>query len=101
MLGVHSAGVLILIYDFIGAGVISYYLPSSVIKGMLAAIGLILIMKQIPHALGYDKDYEGDLSFSQPDGENTFTEIFQSMDFFEPGAVFIFIIAFAIILLYR
>ena len=54
---------------------IGYYFPSSVIKGMLTGIGLIIILKQIPHFLGYDEDYEGDQAFFQVDGENTFTEI--------------------------
>jgi len=95
------AGVLQLVFGYIKAGIVSHYFPSSVIKGMLAAIGLILIMKQIPHAIGYDVDYEGDFTFMQQDGENTFTEIIRSIDFLEPGAVFIFIIAIAILLLWE
>jgi MFS superfamily sulfate permease-like transporter len=58
------AGVIQLILGLIKAGFIADYFPSSVIKGMLAAIGLTLILKQIPHALGYDVDLEGDFSFS-------------------------------------
>jgi carbonic anhydrase len=57
------------------AGELSAFFPSSVIKGLLAAIGVILILKQIPHLLGHDKDPEGEMSFEQPDHENTFTEI--------------------------
>lgn len=72
------------------AGVIGNFIPSSVIKGMLAAIGLILILKQIPHALGYDKDYEGDFFFFQPDGYNTFSEIWHAFDAqFTPGAILV------------
>ncbi|MBN8683981.1 MAG: SulP family inorganic anion transporter [Chitinophagales bacterium] len=74
------AGVLQFILGLIRAGVIGYFIPDSVIKGMLAAIGLILILKQIPHAVGYDKDYEGDFNFEQPDGRNTFSEIWHLMD---------------------
>lgn len=57
------------------AGELSAFFPSSVIKGLLAAIGVILILKQIPHLLGHDQDPEGEMSFEQPDHENTFTEI--------------------------
>lgn len=78
LLAVVLAGVFQLIIGFLRAGTIGYYFPSAVIKGMLAAIGVIIILKQIPHALGDDKDFEGDEGFLQPDGENTFTEIFKA-----------------------
>ena len=58
-----------------GAGAMSAFFPSSVIKGLLAAIGVILILKQIPHLLGHDTDPEGEMSFIQPDKHNTFSEI--------------------------
>jgi hypothetical protein len=61
-------GMLQLILGAARAGIIGYYFPSAVIKGMLAAIGLILILKQIPHALGYDADFEGDFAFREPSG---------------------------------
>ena len=64
LLAVVLAGIIQLIAGFAKAGTIAYYFPSSVIKGMLTGIGLIIILKQIPHALGYDSDLEGDLSFS-------------------------------------
>ncbi len=57
------------------AGALSAFFPSSVIRGLLAAIGVILILKQIPHVLGHDNDPEGDMSFQQPDEHNTFSEI--------------------------
>ena len=53
-------------------GIIGYYFPSAVIKGMLTGIGITIFLKQIPHAFGYDGDYTSDLSFFQKDGENTF-----------------------------
>jgi MFS superfamily sulfate permease-like transporter len=83
------AGIIQLILGFAKAGSIGYFFPSSVIKGMLSGIGLILILKQIPHALGDDKDYEGDESFLQPDNQNTFTEIFAALTNFSTGAVII------------
>jgi MFS superfamily sulfate permease-like transporter len=69
------------------AGVIGYYFPSSVIKGMLAAIGITLILKQIPHAVGYDADFEGDFAFVEPSGENTFNAIGHALQAVQPGAV--------------
>ncbi len=83
------AGVLQLIFGFLRAGAIGYFFPSSVIKGMLAGIGVILILKQIPHAFGDDRDYEGDESFFQADNENTLTEIISSVKYHSTGALFI------------
>jgi carbonic anhydrase len=83
------AGLLQIIAGFVKAGVIAYYFPSSVIKGMLAAIGIILILKQIPHAFGFDQDFLGDLSFFQDDGHNTFSELYYAFLESEPGAMII------------
>lgn len=84
------AGCLQVVFGVLRAGIVSDFFPASVIKGMLAAIGLILILKQIPHAVGYDADYEGDDSFMQPDGENTFSTVWHLWDYnMLPGALFI------------
>ena len=83
LLAVVLSGVIQLILGVLKAGTIGYYFPTSVIKGMLAAIGLIIILKQIPHALGHDRDYEGDMAFAQADGQNTFSEIYHA--FLNPG----------------
>src|SRR6478736_1473185 len=64
---VFIAGLLQLVLGFIKAGSISNYFPNNVIEGMLAGIGIIIVMKQLPHAFGYDTDYEGDLAFMEPD----------------------------------
>ncbi|MEC8719747.1 MAG: SulP family inorganic anion transporter, partial [Verrucomicrobiota bacterium] len=69
------AGVLQLVMGGLRAGSLAAFFPSSVIKGLLAAIGIILILKQIPHLFGHDPDWMGDMSFMQPDGENTFSEL--------------------------
>ena len=82
------------------AGVIGYYFPSAVIRGMLAAIGLILILKQIPHAVGYDADYEGDEAFVQATGENTFSAIAHALQSIEPAAVVLSLVALAMLVLW-
>lgn len=95
------AGVIQIILGLLRAGVIGYYFPSSVIKGMLTAIGIIIILKQIPHALGYDADYEGDISFVQTDGYNTFSELVHMLDAITPGAIVISIISLTILFLWE
>jgi MFS superfamily sulfate permease-like transporter len=95
------AGGLQIILGLLKAGVIAYYFPSSVIKGMLTAIGIIIILKQIPHALGYDADYEGDFSFVQMDGYNTFSELVHMLDAITPGAIVVSIIALTILFLWE
>jgi MFS superfamily sulfate permease-like transporter len=92
------AGLLQVALGFLRAGSIGNYFPSAVIKGMLAAIGLILILKQIPHAFGYDKDYEGDESFFQTDGENTFSELLAAFNYLNPGAIIISIVSLVILI---
>lgn len=71
------------------AGFIAAFFPTSVIKGLLAAIGVILILKQIPHVVGHDPDPEGDMSYFQPDHENTFSELLVLTNHIEPGAILI------------
>jgi MFS superfamily sulfate permease-like transporter len=95
------AGLLQILLGYLKAGVIGHFVPMAVIKGMLAAIGLILILKQIPHAVGYDADFEGDESFLQPDGENTFTDIIQAWNFLTPGAVVVALVSLLILILWE
>ena len=100
LLAVVLAGVIQLIMGFAKAGFIAYFFPSSVIKGMLTGIGLLIILKQIPHALGWDKIREGDDAFIQTDGENTFSEIFKALNYITPGAAVIAVISIAILILW-
>lgn len=82
------AGVLQVAFSFTRAGILSEFVPSSVITGMLAAIGLILILKQVPHLVGLDSDYEGSFEFLARDGGNTFSTLARSLtQAFTPGAV--------------
>jgi len=80
LLAVVLSGILQLVLGFCKAGSLAAFFPSSVIKGLLAAIGVILILKQIPHLVGDDKDYEGDSSFDQQDQRNTFTELLDVLE---------------------
>ncbi len=75
LLAVMVGGVIQIILGVVRAGSLSAFFPSSVIKGLLAAIGVILILKQIPHVVGHDTDPEGEMSFTQPDKQNTFSEL--------------------------
>ena len=101
LLAVFLAGIIQLLLGFIKAGSISSYFPNNVIEGMLAGIGVIIFMKQIPHAVGYDKDYEGDMSFLQGDGQNTFSELFQILNKVQPGAIIITLVALAVIIIWN
>jgi MFS superfamily sulfate permease-like transporter len=101
LLAVAIAGIFQILLGFLRAGVISVFFPAAVIKGMLAAIGLILIMKQIPHAVGYDADFEGDETYLQPDAHTTFTEIIYSFRAVSPGAMIVSTVAVLIMLIWE
>ncbi len=101
LVAVVLGGVIQLVFGILKAGVIGYYFPSSVIKGMLTGIGIIIILKQIPHFFGYDAVAEGDFSFSQGTGENTFTGIFSALNYISPGATLIAVMALSILLLWE
>lgn len=95
------AGIIQIILGLVKAGIIGYYFPTSVIKGMLAGIGVTLILKQIPHALGWDKNPEGDWAFYQSDGHNTFSEIGYAFANFTTGAVIITVVSLGILILFQ
>jgi len=97
LVAVLLAGALQFVLGLVRAGVVAYYFPSTVIKGMLAAIGIILILKQIPHAIGWDPDYEGDFFFFQPDGRNTLTEIPVALEHIQWGACIIAFVGLALL----
>ncbi|MDB5120644.1 MAG: SulP family inorganic anion transporter [Sphingobacteriales bacterium] len=89
LLALVLAGLFQILLGILKAGTIANYFPSSVIEGMLAAIGIILILKQLPHAVGYDADFQGDESFSQTGNENTFSAITSALSKINYGAVII------------
>lgn len=100
LVAVVIGGVIQLIFGILKAGIIGYYFPSSVIKGMLTGIGIIIILKQIPHFFGYDADPEGDFAFFQVDGENTFSEIFKSINNISLGSTVVGIVGLGILVLW-
>ena len=100
LLAVVLGGIIQVLFGLLKAGIIGYYFPSSVIKGMLTGIGIIIILKQIPHFFGYDGVPEGSLAFNQTDGENTFSEIFHLFNNISLGPTIIACVALAILLLW-
>jgi MFS superfamily sulfate permease-like transporter len=98
LVAVVLAGVLQLILGFLKAGIIGLYFPSSVIRGMLAAIGLTLILKQIPHFIGFDKDAFGDMDFFQADHQNTFSELLNAFQNLQVGSLIVGVISLVLIL---
>lgn len=101
LLAVVLAGGIQILLGFLNGGIIGYYFPSSVIKGMLAGIGITIFLKEIPHLLGYDKDLEGDMDFWQVDGENTLTEIINAFGNPDFGAASIGALGLIILILWQ
>ncbi len=98
LVAVILAGVIQLIMGYVRAGIIGYYFPSSVIHGMLTGIGILIFLKQIPHAFGYDGDVQGDLGFNQADGHNTLSAIYYMLDEITIGATIITAISLVILI---
>jgi MFS superfamily sulfate permease-like transporter len=95
---VFIAGLMQLALGFIKAGSISNYFPTNVIEGMLAGIGIIIILKQLPHAFGYDSDFEGDQSFLQSDGNDTFSALLSIFNYIQLGSIIITILSLIILI---
>lgn len=99
LVAVVLAGLIQLVLGLVKAGRFSSFFPDSVIKGMLVAIGIVIILKQIPHALGRDNDYEGEFEFQQlADGENTISEIYRAIETASTGAVVISLVSMAFLI---
>lgn len=95
------AGIIQLALGFLKAGIIASFFPSSVIKGMLAAIGLILIIKQLPHATGFDTSYEGDEDYMAESAESSFLELSEALTAISPGAVLISVVGLLILIVWE
>ena len=89
LLAVLLAGAMQVAFGALKGGALSKFFPTNVIKGLLAAIGVLIIIKQIPHLVGHDSNYEGDMSFAQADGQNTFSSLIAAMEAFLPGAAIV------------
>jgi carbonic anhydrase len=100
LLAVVLAGLIQIVMGLAKAGFIAAFFPSSVIKGLLAAIGVILILKQIPHVLGHDVDPEGDMSFHQMDNETTFSELFGLFGDIQLGAAVVGLVSIAVLVVW-
>jgi MFS superfamily sulfate permease-like transporter len=100
LLAVVIAGLLQVIAGLLKAGIIGYYFPSAVIKGMLAAIGITLVLKEIPHAFGYDANFMGDEAFIQSDGQNTFSELFNMIKYCSIGAIIISAVSLGLLIMF-
>jgi MFS superfamily sulfate permease-like transporter len=100
LLAVFLSGFVQIGLGFARAGVLGYFFPSAVIQGMLAGIGTIIVLKQIPHAFGWDKDPEGEMQFRQPDGETTFSEISRTFENVDWNAAMVACVALGILLLW-
>ena len=100
LMAVILAGMIQIALGLAKGGFISEFFPFSVIKGLLAAIGVIIIFKQIPHLVGHDADPEGDLSFSQPDLETTFSELFRMFGDYQLGAAVVGLLSVALLVLW-
>ncbi|MFD2933410.1 SulP family inorganic anion transporter [Spirosoma flavum] len=99
LVAVILAGLIQVVMGLLKAGRLSSFFPNSVIRGMLVGIGLVIILKQIPHALGRDNDFEGEFEFGQfADRENTLTEIYQSFVTPNIGAVIISLVSLCILI---
>lgn len=102
LLAVVLAGALQIALGLLKAGGVAYYFPSNVIKGMLSGIGIIIILKQIPHALGYDVEAFSELTnFFQKDGGNALSGLSQAFSNISTGATLICLLAIGIILAFE
>lgn len=100
LLATVLAGAMQILLGLIRAGIFAYYFPSSVIKGMLAAIGIILILKQVPHALGWDEDFEGDDTLLREGVHGPLDQIRLGLEHLTPGAIVIALIGLAILVVW-
>ncbi|MFT3768214.1 MAG: SulP family inorganic anion transporter [Minicystis sp.] len=100
-MAVVLAGVIQAALGALRAGSVAHFVPSSVIQGMLTAIGLLLILKQIPHAVGYDKENFASLAFRANETENTFSLFWHALSAFEPGAIIIAAVSMTVLVVWE
>ncbi|MCP5201867.1 MAG: SulP family inorganic anion transporter [Gammaproteobacteria bacterium] len=101
LLAVVIGGVMQITLGILRAGVLGYFFPAAVIQGMLCGIGLIILLKQLPHAVGYDADPTGDMAYQQLDGGTTFSALSAMLSYIDLAVVFVAAVSFAILLLWE
>jgi MFS superfamily sulfate permease-like transporter len=101
LVAVVLAGLFQILLGFLRAGSFSNYFPTSVIEGMLAAIGIIIILKQIPHAFGHDVDNEGDFFFIEKSGHTTFDTLIESINYIHSGALIVALASLFILIIWE
>jgi carbonic anhydrase/SulP family sulfate permease len=101
LLAVVISGVMQIAFGALKAGGLSRFFPTNVIKGLLAAIGVLLILKQVPHLVGHDSDWQGDMAFRQEDGDNTFSALLHALRAFLPGAALVGLVSVAILVAWQ
>jgi carbonic anhydrase/SulP family sulfate permease len=100
LLAVVLAGLIQIGLGLARAGAVAAFFPSAVVKGLLAAVGVILVLKQLPHVVGHDSDPEGDMAFQQPDERNTFSELVETVGDLDLGAALIGLVSVALLLVW-
>jgi len=101
LLAVVIAGLIQIGFGLARFGYLSAFIPTGVVKGLIAALGIILILKQIPHIFGHDTDPEGEMSFWQPDRKTTFSELFELTGDYHVGATFVGVLSVAVMMLWQ
>ncbi|MBM5782259.1 MAG: SulP family inorganic anion transporter [Pelagibacterales bacterium] len=101
LLAVILMGIIQIIAGFLKLGTIAYYFPSSVIKGMLSGIGLIIIIKQIPHAIGYVKEFDNDFGTENVSASQSWFEFSDMLNFITPNALIIALISMMILIIWE
>lgn len=101
LMAVVLAGLFQTVLGLFRAGIIGYYFPSSVITGMLSGIGIIIALKQIPHLVGYDTDWQGDIAYVEPGGGTTLSALVEMLGAFHAGATLIAVFCLAILILWE
>lgn len=101
LVAVLLAGIMQLIAGYLKAGIVGAFFPSAVIKGMLAAIGLILIIKQIPHATGYSVLYGGPEAYREEDVHDFLLPVYDAFNSISHGVLVTSIVALLILIIWE
>lgn len=101
LVSIFLCGVMQVLLGVMRIGFLASFFPNSVIKGMLSAVGLIVILKLIPHAIGWDFNFVGDESFRELHNETTLSSLYHSVNRMQLGAVIVTAVAFTALFLHN